>query len=391
MRISAILLLGVGLFLANATTSIAAEPPKTSDVRGLWFVTDYPSVTARPGEAATLKLKLQNYNLPPERVALAVKDLPQGWEAHFLGGGLPVAAAVPGTNEAISLSLRIDVPAGAPATNRTLRLEATADDAHSVLPIDVTLGNELPARLSLKSKLPELSGTPTTSFDFQLTVGNDSGKDLLVRLAAEAPPSFQTSFTEGFGSQEVSSVPIEAGQTKDLKIKVRPPSQVAAGDYKVVALVSSEDVKAEAPLVMKVTGQPKLKLSGLEGRLSGSAEAGKTTPITLVVSNDGSLPTEEVEIAGTTPTDWKVEFDPKKLDRLAPGDKREVQALLTPAAKAIAGDYMTTFRANAKGESSSAEYRVSVTTSTLWGAIGIAIMAAALLVVVGAVARYGRR
>jgi uncharacterized membrane protein len=65
---------------------------------------------------------------------------------------------------------------------------------------------------------------------------------------------------------------------------------------------------------------------------------------------------------------------------------------LTPADKAIAGDYQITARANAAGGlSESANFRITVLTSTLWGAIGIAIIAIALLVVVFAVARFGRR
>jgi uncharacterized membrane protein len=45
----------------------------------------------------------------------------------------------------------------------------------------------------------------------------------------------------------------------------------------------------------------------------------------------------------------------------------------------------------AGGLSESANFRITVLTSTLWGAVGIAIIAIALLVVVFAVARFGRR
>ena len=48
-------------------------------------------------------------------------------------------------------------------------------------------------------------------------------------------------------------------------------------------------------------------------------------------------------------------------------------------------------RANAKGESSNADFRITVTTSTLWGIVGVGIIAVALLVLLGAVARFGRR
>ena len=39
----------------------------------------------------------------------------------------------------------------------------------------------------------------------------------------------------------------------------------------------------------------------------------------------------------------------------------------------------------------SADFRITVTTSTLWGIVGIGIIAIALLVLLGAVARFGRR
>ena len=52
----------------------------------------------------------------------------------------------------------------------------------------------------------------------------------------------------------------------------------------------------------------------------------------------------------------------------------------------------TTIRAgSAGGLSESANFRITVLTSTVWGAVGIGVIAAALLVVVFAVARFGRR
>jgi uncharacterized membrane protein len=65
---------------------------------------------------------------------------------------------------------------------------------------------------------------------------------------------------------------------------------------------------------------------------------------------------------------------------------------VTPGDKTIAGDYVASFRANAKGgEQSSADFRITVTVSTIWGIASIAIIAVALLVLFGAVARFGRR
>ena len=69
----------------------------------------------------------------------------------------------------------------------------------------------------------------------------------------------------------------------------------------------------------------------------------------------------------------------------------KVNALITPNAKAIAGDYVVSLRASGEGVSESATYRVTVTTSTLWGVTGVGVVAVALLVLFGAVGRFGRR
>jgi len=142
---------------------------------------------------------------------------------------------------------------------------------------------------------------------------------------------------------------------------------------------------------VQISGQPRLHLSGEDGRLSGEAQAGKATPLQLVLSNEGSAPAANVELSSAPPGDWKIDLNPSSIPLLAPGDKRTVQATITPSAKAVAGDYMTTLRAGSQGDSSSADFRITVTTSTLWGVVGVGIVAVALLVGVGAVARFGRR
>jgi uncharacterized membrane protein len=212
-----------------------------------------------------------------------------------------------------------------------------------------------------------------------------------VSLSAQAPEHFDATFTEQYGSQELNAVPIDAGQTKDVKLKVTPPNTAAAGDYKVTARVAAEDASATSDLEMTITGQPRLDVSGREGLVSTRASAGKETSVPVVITNTGTAPADDIELSGSAPGGWKITFDPKTVDRIAPNDNKEVQALITPTEKAIAGDYVTTIRASARGESASTNFRVTVTTSTMWGIAGVGIIGVALLVMVGAVARFGRR
>jgi uncharacterized membrane protein len=376
--------------LAALCIAATAQDAKT-DVKGLFLLSDYPAVTIRPGTSSTINLKLQNYGLPPERLALSVAGVPSGWTATLMGGGQPVAAALPATNASVPLELRLEVPKEAPIGTTNITVNAQGPATNAVLSIAVALATDLPSKLTLTPQLPELRGTSKSTFEFQLGIKNDSPKRVVASLSATAPQNFDATFTEQYGSQELNALPLDPGQSKDVKLKVRPPNTVAAGKHKVAAKVSAEDASASADLVLDITGQPKIDITGREGLLSARATAGTETSIPVVLTNSGTAAAEQVELSGSAPTGWKVTFEPKTVDRIAPNENKEVQALITPTAKAIAGDYVTTLRANSRGESASQTFRVAVQTSTQWGIIGVAIVGIALLVLVGAVAWFGRR
>jgi len=378
----------VGL-LALAAPASAVDANR--DIKGLYLLTDYPALTVQPGTTSTVNLKLRNYALAPERLSLSVSDVPQGWTATLLGGGQPVAAAMPATDDSVSLDLRLEVPKDAQIGTHTLTVNADGATSHASLPVAVSLAKDLPAKLTLQSQLPELRGSSRSSFEYTLTIKNDSGKKLLASLAAEAPPNFDTSFTEAYGTQQLTAIPVDAGKTKDVKLKVTPPDTVDAGHYTVTARVAAEDARAETQVTLDISGQPKLTLAGRDGLLSARATAGTEASIPVLVTNTGTAPAENIQLSGSAPSGWKVSFEPKTIDRIAPNEHKEVQALLSPPSKAIAGDYVTSLTATSHGENGHADFRVTVTTSTLWGVAGIGIIGAALLIMVGAVARFGRR
>ena len=391
MRCRVIALFSAVLSIIAALSIAAGAEEAKSDVKGLFLLTDYPSVTLRPGATSSINLRLQNYALPPERLALSVDGVPSGWTATLIGAGQPVAAVMPATNGSVSLELRLEVPKEAPAGTTTLTVNAKGTTANVSLPIEVKLATDLPAKLALNPQLPELRGTSKSNFEFQLGIKNDSGKKVTVSLSAQAPQNFDATFTEQYGSQELNALPLDAGQSKDVKLKVKPPNTVAAGKYKVVAKVSAEDASATTELTMDITGQPKIDITGRDGRLNASASAGVESSVPIVLSNSGTAAAEQVELSGSGPSGWKINFEPKTVDRIAPNENKDVTVLIMPPAKAIAGDYVNTLRASARGETSSQTFRVAVVTSTMWGVVGIALIGIALLVLVGAVAWFGRR
>jgi len=68
------------------------------------------------------------------------------------------------------------------------------------------------------------------------------------------------------------------------------------------------------------------------------------------------------------------------VENLAPGLAQDVDVVIEPPEKTIAGDYSITIRADSEETSDSLEFRVTVETPTIWGWVGIAIV---LVVIAG--------
>ena len=390
-------LLGLtGLSLAQSTSGSNSSPTSqassqtASSYQGLAFTTPYPATSVSLNETTTLNLTLHNYGLPPQLLKLSVTQAPKGWTTSFLGDGVPVGEVAVNPDDSADISLQVQPPADAKAGDYNVTLLALGKNEQVKLPLTLTLAKLLPPKLTLTSDLPALTGSPSTPFSFNVSLKNDSGTDTTANLQAQSDSGFQVKF-ESAGN-EVTSVPVAAGETQSLTVSVTPPSDAQGGDYQVQVKAVSDKAQAELPLKMTITGQPALSLSGQNGVLSARAAMGKDTPLELVVSNDGSAPADNVTLSATAPDGWKTTFTPETLPSVEPGQQQAVKLDLTPSNDAIAGDYVVSLKASsAAGLAQSADFRITTTTSTLWGIVAVVIIAAALLVMGGAVARFGRR
>jgi uncharacterized membrane protein len=206
--------LSVLLLVSTAVAADAAEKP--ANVTGLYLTTRYPGLTVRAGETTTIDLSLRNFNLPPQEVALSVPQVASGWKATILGGGQPVESAMVGPDAEERLQLRLEPPTEAGPGDYRFLVQAQGEGNTLKLPIAVTIGKELPAKLKLTTNFPALRGTATTSFKYKVNVTNDSGRDTTINFSADAPKNFQVTYTEAYGTQQLTSIPIEAGKSRDI-------------------------------------------------------------------------------------------------------------------------------------------------------------------------------
>src|SRR5258708_37109707 len=141
--------------------------------------------------------------------------------------------------------------------------------------------------------------------------------------------------------------------------------------------VQSEAASAETKLILNITGQAKVALTGEGGRLSGEAQVGEEAQLALELRNDGTEAARDVELSSSTPGGWKVRFEPKLVAELPAGQTIKAAALVTPSNKAIARDYQLTLRAGAGGGAGSASpnFPFTVPTPALWGVAGVTIVA----------------
>lgn len=363
----------------------------SSSYRGIWVSTPFPSFSVPAGEPVTIDLTVHNAGLPPQKVSLGVERAASGWSALLLGEGKRVQSVFVAPGDKASVKLHLE-PSGKAASG-TQRFEVVAKGASSGfrLPLELTVGQSFTPRLDLKPELPELRGSPSSEFDFKVAIRNDGGEDAAVRIDAQAPEGFRPKVTEQYGSQEITSLPLKAGEQKTVSVKITPPSAAKQGRYPALVRATSGKAEAQTQLLMEVSGEPRLELTGKEERLSADAEAGHETPIEVVVANRGSAPAQDIKLNATPPSGWKVTFQPDSLASLAPNQTQTVRALVVPSSKAIAGDYMLTLRAETGGNNKSSDFRVTVRTSTVWGVVGVLVIAAALVVLVAAMLRFGRR
>jgi len=110
------------------------------------------------------------------------------------------------------------------------------------------------------------------------------------------------------------------------------------------------------------------------------------------VKNTGSAVNRNISLNSYKPENWKVEFKPEKIEALAPGELKQVEVTITPAAQALVGDYSVALSVDGERNSSKAvEIRVGVKTSSAWGWIGVFVILGVIAGLAGMFLWLGRR
>jgi len=257
--------------------------------------------------------------------------------------------------------------------------------------------------ITLTCQYPVLSSpTGAAYFTYSIDLQYKGGKEpRLFDLQVKAPSGFNYSIASSYGEgTQIAAIRLDPQKTypDTIKVTVRPDMWLVPepGEYPITVEAVSGEIKGSIELKAIIIAKYEIGLEPSTGRFNTSATAGEDNYLTVSVTNTGSADLQKVNFSSKitgNPTGWSITFDPKNLDVLSVGAKREVQINIKPAQKTIAGDYMVAISANPESGYAfdAIDVRVTVLTPTIWGWVGIGIV---VLVIAGLAVmfmRLGRR
>jgi len=395
MGILATLLVVAGPVVVGAADEQAKRDNRPD--RGIGVYTEYSGVVVPIGESVRMDLTVENKGKQDEVVSLKLATVPKGWKASLKGGSFTVTGVAIPDGKTRNLAFTAEPDKGLAAGTYEFLIEAvtldgklTATHAIAVTTRDRSrMGAE---EIQITTSYPVLRGQTDATFEFSLDVANKSEADRTVNLAAQAPEKWEVNFKPGYEQKQISSLRIRGSGNQTVAVSVTPPKDAAAGEYPVLVRITSGESKAEAKLMVVLTGIYKLDAATPSGILSVEAVTGKPTTVSLLVKNTGSAVNRNVNLSSFKPENWKVEFKPEKIEALEAGQLKQIEATITPAATALVGDYSVGLMVDGeKSSSKTVEMRVTVKAPTAWGWIGVGLIALVIGGMGGLFAWLGRR
>ena len=260
-------------------------------------------------------------------------------------------------------------------------------------------------KIELTAKYPIMPGPADISFAFDVELMYSGGKEpLTFELSAERPQGWTVSIQESYQGVGISAIRLDPTKTyaETIQVVAIGPYWLSPepGDYTITLRAGAGEIKGSVDLTARVTARYDFFVKTEDERLNIKATAGKESRLTVIITNLGTAPLNQITFRSVKPTAiageaWSVTFNPDKIENLNPWDEREVEVVIKPPPKTIAGDYMTTLEFNSDPQTSieppALEIRVTVGTSTKWGWIGAGIVIAVIVGLLVGFRQLGRR
>ncbi|MBN2033618.1 MAG: hypothetical protein JW836_10100 [Deltaproteobacteria bacterium] len=367
-------------------------PPRAIEV-----APEYTGVIVPVGDDVSVDLTVANKGRKDEFIDLSLTQIPEGWTARIKTYSFDVTGVYLGSDKSKSLTLKAEPKEGTGPGKYTFGIQGRTQDGELVSNSKVTITTtakveEKKAKgVNLNTSYPVLQGPTDAKFEFSVEVENKTDKDSIFNLSAAGPANWELNFKPAYEDKFISSLRLKERQSQSVALEVKPYLMAEAGNYPITVKVSSPDARAEAELTVVLTGTYKMDIGTPTGLLSLTAMRGEPSNVSFYVKNSGSAVQNNLRFMSVKPENWKVEFKPEKIETLPPGETKQIEMTVSPAAQALVGDYSLNVMAEGERTNKNLEFRVSVKASSVWGWIGIGIIVLVLLGLVGLFVYVGRR
>ena len=385
------------VFLVSPVVWGTEKEKKDLPPRQILVAPEYTSVTVPEGDEVSIDLTVANEGKQDEFIDLSLTQVPKGWKARIKTYSFDVSGVFVPSDKSKSLTLKAEPEEGTGPGKYVFGIKGQTQDGKLVSTSHVTVmvrekDKEKKSKgVNLTTSYPVLQGPTDAKFEFSMEVENKTDKDGTFNLSAQGPTNWEINFKPSYEEKLISSLVLKAGARQSVAVAVKPYLLAEAGKYPIQVKVSAPEGTAEAALTVILTGTHKIEVGTASGLLSLTAETGKPANISFYVKNTGSASQENVKLLSFKPENWKVEFKPDKIDKLAPNELKQIEMVVTPSDQALVGDYSVAIGVEGEKASKNLEFRVTVKASTVWGWVGIAIIVLVVLGLVILFVRVGRR
>ena len=361
------------------------------------LVLAYTDVTVGAGQDFEMDAEIVNGRKTLVQVKVSTQSVPEGWTVGFHSRypSYPVRGIMVKGEDSKTLELKAKIPEN--IEPGTYKITVVAKDKNGTrtqsekVTIRVSSKKVETGGLKITSQYPDLSGPSTRPFKFTIDLKNETDTPLTTSLAALAPPDWRVRIKPQFEETQISSIALKKDASETLSVEIDAPVLTKPGDYPVTLKARSGPYDAQIELKVKLTVTYDLRMGRQSGILNAAATAGEKTQIDFVVVNAGTAPINKLSFLSEKPEKWTVDFKPDKIDVLNPGEAKQIDMGVLAPKRAIVGDYILKITSNNPETSKSVDFRVTVSTPTIWGWIGLLIVAAVILGLAMVFVRLGRR
>ena len=388
----------LGLIFSQSHCFAEEKDDKNRPERLVLMAVEYPGVEITKDDDVSMDIIFYNKGKKDENIEVWVEQKPEGWQARVKTYRFDVTGVhVPSADDK-TLTFEAEPDENVQPGKYEFRVAAKTPDGRfnmaQTIMVSIKEGEadkKESKGVKLTTSYPVLRGPSDATFEFSVEVDSKLDEDAVFDLFAQGPQGWEINFKPAYESKFISSLRIKSKQSTSVAVEVKPAMGAQAGEYPINIRVASSDAKAEAALVVILTGTYGLEVGTPNGLLSLDARQGKAANISFYVKNTGSAANHNIKFMSFKPENWKVEFNPENIDLVKPGEIKQVELTITPYEDALVGDYSVSVSVEGEKDNKIIEFRTTVKASAAWGWIGIGIIVVVIVGLFGLFRWLGRR